>query len=846
LKTSGKLILFAFIACAIVFTPQFVQSQDARGMDVVLVIDSSGSMQKTDPLSLRVPAAKLFISLLEKGDRAGIVSFSDKGYPLSDPVPVDSQENKDKLFSAADRISSDGLYTNLYEAFNSGYVSLSLDKERDREKIMILMSDGMMDVGNIDQDKILIDTLENSLTESIRKDNIKVYTIAFTDRSDRELLEKISKRTGGFFNTARTDKDFHGVFTSIFESLKSPEMVPMSENGFVIDSSIEELTIVATKSDPDTEIQIISPDGDSYSSNQKYSGIGWFESENFDMITILRPLEGRWEILFSTGESNKAYVITNLKLQSDFDQMYAIFGEHMDIRMWLERDGEKITEDQVLDKIKVYIELTGPDGNTANLQAFHKGEGIFLRTIAPFTPGNHKMKLVAEGMTFERAKSFSFNVANLEESKKDLKEQREEKKRQKESEHEGEKDGGEVSFITLFVQFIVMNIIIGIIALGYFKREKVIDFIKNINVRALIQSAKGLTTLIKRKQKGEEEGAEGEVPPDTAGESGSPQSAEDAEATVKEDPAEEQAPESAAETEVQADADSSEAASPQKAPTKQEPEETQPEAKAESTEEAPHELKTEETQAIETQPETKAESTEEAPHELKTEETRAEAGQSEDENQGDPENNMIDLEEIEMEEKGKQEEALQEDKKQMIESLPDPEDDQLDAISQESEMPGEGEEQGVETTTAESDDIELSPKESTDQPDETPQETVHEAGTGQPIETATEESEDIELSPKESADQPEETPQEPMPEEETGQAIESAPEESDEIELTPKASPDQPAEPAAEVDIFDNVIEEMEDVMNQKQPGEKADTSSQDSTPPEAAKPDAEGDASGA
>jgi uncharacterized protein (TIGR03503 family) len=173
-------------------------------------------------------------------------------------------------------------------------------------------------------------------------------------------------------------------------------MVPLSENGFVIDSSIEELTIVATKSDPDAEIQIIAPDRDNYSSSHKYSGIGWFVSENFEMITILKPLEGKWEILFSTGENNKAYVITNLKLRSDFDQMYAIFGEHLDIRIWLERDGAKITEEQVLDKINVYVELTGPDGNAAKLKAFHKGDGIFQRTFAPFTPGNHKMKLVAE------------------------------------------------------------------------------------------------------------------------------------------------------------------------------------------------------------------------------------------------------------------------------------------------------------------------------------------------------------------------------------------------------------------------------------------------------------------
>lgn len=800
MKTKSKLILFVFIACAIIYTPQIVRPQNDHNIDVVLVIDSSGSMQKNDPLSLRVPAAKLFISLLDEGDRAGIVSFSDRGHLLSDLTFVDSEENKNKLFSAADRISADGLYTNLFEAFNSGYVTLSLQKESDREKIIVLMSDGMMDVGNLDQDRRLIDTLENSLTETLRKDNIRVYTIAFTDQSDRKLLEKISKRTGGFYNTAPTDKDFHGVFTSIFEGLKSPEMVPMSENGFVIDSSIEELTIVATKSSPDTKIEIISPDGGSYSSSHKYSGIGWFVSDNFDMITILRPLEGKWEILFSTGENNKAYVITNLKLKTDFDHMYAIFGEHLDIRMWFEKDGAIITEDQILDKIKVYIELTGPDGNTTELQAFHKGEGIFLRTIAPFTPGNHKMRLVARGMTFERAKNFAFNVANLEESKKDLQEQREDKKRQMEAEAgkkpDREKDEGEVSFMKLFVQFIVMNIILGIITLGYFRREKVIAFIQHINVKDLMQSARSLTKLIQRKQKGEEQ-------------SGSAQSAEDEEATGKGGPAEEQVPQSATETGKQPEA------------------ETLPE-------EAPPEQEAEEIQTIETKPDTetvKEESPEEAPPKQETENiqtigTVPDAEQPQDENQENPQKNMIDLEEIEMEEKGKQAKALQEDKEEKIDPLPDTEDDnQLDKASQEAEISGEAEAWAAETETDASDDIELTPKDSPDQPDGTSQEAVPEEDTEQQAASATEESPEMQLAPDDTSDQPDETSQETVPEEDS----------------------EQQAGPAPEVDVFDSVITEMEEAMNQKQqPGEKADTSAPESTLPEDAEPDAEGDVSSA
>ncbi|HDO34120.1 MAG TPA: VWA domain-containing protein, partial [Chromatiales bacterium] len=65
--------------------PGWVTPAHARargGIDAVLVLDSSGSMRHTDPLRLRVPAAKLFISLLGAGDRVGVISFSGHAWPV--------------------------------------------------------------------------------------------------------------------------------------------------------------------------------------------------------------------------------------------------------------------------------------------------------------------------------------------------------------------------------------------------------------------------------------------------------------------------------------------------------------------------------------------------------------------------------------------------------------------------------------------------------------------------------------------------------------------------------------------------------------------------------------------
>lgn len=469
--------LVVFLLSMMTFASGTALAQGRHNMDVVLVMDNSGSMKKTDPQSLRIPAAQLFISLLDKDDRAAVVSFSEHASILQPLTMLHSKNGRESLLGAARRITSDGKYTNLLEAFSSAAEMLSSDSNPDREQIIVLMSDGMMDVGDPVRDKALTENLRDELAARMKHDTIRVYAIAFTDLSDRSLLERIAKKTGGFYNLARSDRDFHLIFTSVFESLKSPEMLPLKGNSFLVDDSVDEVTIVATKESPETGIQIVSPAGEDYAGNDLQAGIGWFVSNNFDMITIAKPAQGRWQLLFSTGENNKAYVITHLSLQTNFDERYSIFGEPLDVRIWLEKDGHPITEMNVLDKIDFSIELTAPGGNTMKLQPFYEDNGVYVRKIAPFTPGNFTMTIAARGMTFERQKRFVFNVADVAESKEDMKDQ---KAAQKEMPSEDRNvaapaDANAVSWGKVALQFLSINLLLGAIALIYLKRHRISD-----------------------------------------------------------------------------------------------------------------------------------------------------------------------------------------------------------------------------------------------------------------------------------------------------------------------------------------------------------------------------------
>src|SRR5690606_13336680 len=51
-----------------------------RSVDVVLTIDSSGSMTSNDPSGLRRTAAKSFVDALLNGDRAAVVDFDSSAF----------------------------------------------------------------------------------------------------------------------------------------------------------------------------------------------------------------------------------------------------------------------------------------------------------------------------------------------------------------------------------------------------------------------------------------------------------------------------------------------------------------------------------------------------------------------------------------------------------------------------------------------------------------------------------------------------------------------------------------------------------------------------------------------
>ena len=97
------------MALLLIFIIQFINisivkadSLSNSNLDVVFLMDSSGSMKTSDPEELRVEAIKMFLDMsLDQGNKFGLVAYSDNIVREHNVDLVKAQKDKESIKSMA-------------------------------------------------------------------------------------------------------------------------------------------------------------------------------------------------------------------------------------------------------------------------------------------------------------------------------------------------------------------------------------------------------------------------------------------------------------------------------------------------------------------------------------------------------------------------------------------------------------------------------------------------------------------------------------------------------------------------------------------------------------------------
>ncbi len=192
--------------------------------DVMLVLDNSGSMRKNDPQFLLKPAVSAFVAGLEADTRAGLLIFDedvDYAVPLAD-LDAATQAAVD---GAVDAIDYRGQYTNSPAAVERAIYELKRSGREDAARVIIFMTDGIVDTGNPEIDAEKTKWLREELAAAAAASGIRVFGIAFTENADFFLIQSLASKTGGEYFRALGAADLAGVFADVRGQLAAAPVV---------------------------------------------------------------------------------------------------------------------------------------------------------------------------------------------------------------------------------------------------------------------------------------------------------------------------------------------------------------------------------------------------------------------------------------------------------------------------------------------------------------------------------------------------------------------------------------------------------------------------------------------
>ena len=406
---AGIMLSLAFAGPGMANTPE--------NNDVRVLIDISGSMRKNDPENLRRPALRMLAGLLQPGTRAGVWTFAKWANPLVPVAEVDAGWRK-RVQSLTKQIASPGQFTNIEEVLDKASADWKGEPVT-HARHLVLLTDGMVDVSRqADRNAESRARVLESLLPRLQAAGVQVHTIALSERADHDLMQKLATETGGWYQQVEAADELQRVFLRMFEKVGTPDTVPLEDNRFVVDGSVNEATVVLFSKPDSDPVVLISPSGESYTDSDLIAGVAWSRDQGYDMITIASPQKGEWRLQAEIDPDNRVMIVTDLRLQTSEVPTHIAAGEQARIEASLSNRGELVTRQAFLRLIDVRAESKAGDArrdlplNDVGEQGDEKGgDGRYTMRFGEEQAREEVELLVAvDSPTFMREKRFRLVV----------------------------------------------------------------------------------------------------------------------------------------------------------------------------------------------------------------------------------------------------------------------------------------------------------------------------------------------------------------------------------------------------------------------------------------------------
>ncbi len=387
-------------------------------LDVMFVLDASGSMLNADPSKIAVDAYSLFVDLLDDTCGVGYVVFNQRIVDSSDIVDVSDTKAlagmKKKINEVQyEKRGETDIALGMTKALS--YLNSEKNSSDGRKKIVILLTDGNTNVFTggrsiADSKKELNDTLDLMYGEGV-----VAYAIGlnYDGLMSRDEIDNIAEKTNGMsFETARSI-DLLGISSEIFGDIydlkgTNLDIIDGKVEFEISDSSVFSVSIIIKTSVPSNELnpRLTAPSGDKVEikDNEK---VKLTSTSSYTMIKIFYPESGTW-----TLEMDKVSADNCVVTQMDFYSVYVEqiineknpIGQPVKIEASLRNNEGVVTDGDFLDAIKMRTVIKSDSGSEEVVELERNGYSFFGEWT-PQVLGSYSVETVADAERFKKYSS---------------------------------------------------------------------------------------------------------------------------------------------------------------------------------------------------------------------------------------------------------------------------------------------------------------------------------------------------------------------------------------------------------------------------------------------------------
>jgi Ca-activated chloride channel family protein len=194
----------------VVASVQNVWALTKRKANIMLVVDTSGSMEG-EKLESAQAALRVFLSqIISDQERVGLVEFNSG---IANIVELDTLENNRETLAAEVEGLVAGGNTALLDAIASGYARLWRLDDQERINAVVVMTDGRENASQISTEELV-----RGIQEANQENRIVIFAVAYGDDADYETLEEVARASGGQVRegSPETIRDLYKILSSYF------------------------------------------------------------------------------------------------------------------------------------------------------------------------------------------------------------------------------------------------------------------------------------------------------------------------------------------------------------------------------------------------------------------------------------------------------------------------------------------------------------------------------------------------------------------------------------------------------------------------------------------------------